>query len=131
MPLRFDFIQCGSVMENASFRMVTIHLPIGRDPRENRSGAMKGMERWKKQAAKDLKPSEKMILDAARSIRLQSLRHREGAKRSQSRKSRADCQSLAGCHHVMIAGTYEKALREEMMRIRINIIGPSDMSSPA
>jgi hypothetical protein len=24
-------------------------------------------------------------------------------------------QSLAGCHHVMIAGIYEKALREEMM----------------
>ena len=40
-------------------------------------------------------------------------------------------QSLAGCHHVMIAGTYEKALREEMMRMGVNIIGPSDMSSPA
>lgn len=40
-------------------------------------------------------------------------------------------QSLAGCHHVMIAGTYEKALREEMMRMGISIIGPSDMSSPA
>jgi hypothetical protein len=40
-------------------------------------------------------------------------------------------QSLAGCHHVMIAGTYEKALREEMMRMGVSIIGPSDMSSPA
>jgi hypothetical protein len=40
-------------------------------------------------------------------------------------------QSLAGCHHVMIAGAYEKALREEMMRMGVNIIGPSDMSSPA
>jgi len=40
-------------------------------------------------------------------------------------------QSLAGCHHVMIAGTYEKALRDEMMRMGVNIIGPSDMSNPA
>jgi hypothetical protein len=40
-------------------------------------------------------------------------------------------QSLGGCHHVMIAGTYEKALREEMMRMGVSIIGPSDMSSPA
>jgi hypothetical protein len=39
-------------------------------------------------------------------------------------------QNLAGCHHVMIAGTYEKALREEMIRMGVNIIGPSDMSSP-
>jgi len=39
-------------------------------------------------------------------------------------------QSLAGCHHVMIAGTYEKAIREEMMRMGVGIIGPSDMSSP-
>jgi hypothetical protein len=40
-------------------------------------------------------------------------------------------QRLAGCHHVMIAGTYEKALREEMIRMGVSIIGPSDMSSPA
>ena len=39
-------------------------------------------------------------------------------------------QSLAGCHHVMIAGTYEKAIREEMMRMGVGILGPSDMSSP-
>jgi hypothetical protein len=39
-------------------------------------------------------------------------------------------QNLAGCHHVMIAGTYKKALREEMMRMGVGIIGPSDMSSP-
>jgi hypothetical protein len=38
-------------------------------------------------------------------------------------------QNLAGCHHVMIAGTYEKSLREEMMRMGIGILGPSDMSS--
>ncbi len=40
-------------------------------------------------------------------------------------------QNLAGCHHVMIAGAYEKALREEAIRMGVNIIGPSDMSSPA
>jgi hypothetical protein len=40
-------------------------------------------------------------------------------------------QRLAGCHHVMIAGTYEKAIREEMLRMDVSIIGPSDMSSPA
>jgi hypothetical protein len=32
---------------------------------------------------------------------------------------------------VMIAGTYEKAIREEMMRMGVHIIGPSDMSTPA
>ncbi len=36
-------------------------------------------------------------------------------------------QNLAGCHHVVIAGAHEKALREEMMRMGVNIIGPSDM----
>ena len=40
-------------------------------------------------------------------------------------------QSLSGCHHVMVAGTYEKALRDEMIRMGVQIIGPSDMSSPA
>jgi hypothetical protein len=40
-------------------------------------------------------------------------------------------QRLAGCHHVMIAGTYEKALREEMLRMGVSILGPSDMSIPA
>jgi hypothetical protein len=39
-------------------------------------------------------------------------------------------QSLEGCHHVMIAGIYEKTLREEMIRMGVGIIGPSDMSSP-
>jgi hypothetical protein len=34
-------------------------------------------------------------------------------------------QNLAGCHHVMIAGTYEKAIHEEMMRMGVSIIGPA------
>lgn len=37
-------------------------------------------------------------------------------------------QNLAGCHHVMVAGTYERALREEMIRMGVGVIGPSDMS---
>jgi hypothetical protein len=40
-------------------------------------------------------------------------------------------QNLAGCHHVLIAGTYEKALREEMIRMGVSIIGPSEISLPA
>jgi L-fucose isomerase-like protein len=40
-------------------------------------------------------------------------------------------QNLSGCHHVMIAGVYEKALREEMIRMGVHIIGPSGMASPA
>lgn len=40
-------------------------------------------------------------------------------------------QSLSGCHHVMIAGTYEKAIREEMLRMGVSILGPSDMTIPA
>jgi hypothetical protein len=40
-------------------------------------------------------------------------------------------QRLAGCHHVMIAGTYEKAIREEMMRMGVSILGPSDMTVPS
>jgi hypothetical protein len=34
-------------------------------------------------------------------------------------------QNLSGCYNVMIAGIYEKALREEMRRIGFSIIGPS------
>jgi hypothetical protein len=40
-------------------------------------------------------------------------------------------QNLAGSYHAMIAGTYDKALREEMIRMGVNIIRPSGMSSPA
>jgi hypothetical protein len=40
-------------------------------------------------------------------------------------------QNIAGIHHVMVAGTYMKALREEMIRLNVDIIGPSDSAAPA
>jgi hypothetical protein len=40
-------------------------------------------------------------------------------------------QKIVGIHHVMVAGIYTKALREEMIRLNVNLIGPIDSSSPA
>jgi hypothetical protein len=40
-------------------------------------------------------------------------------------------QKIVGIHHVMVAGTYTKALREEMIRLNVNLIGPIDSSAPA
>jgi hypothetical protein len=40
-------------------------------------------------------------------------------------------QKIVGIHHVMVAGIYMKALREEMIRLNVNLIGPIDSSSPA
>ena len=40
-------------------------------------------------------------------------------------------QKIVGIHHVMVAGIYTKALREEMIRLNVNLIGPLDSSSPA
>jgi L-fucose isomerase-like protein len=39
-------------------------------------------------------------------------------------------RNLGGCHHVMIAGTYEKALREEMMRMGVHIIATAISGRP-
>jgi hypothetical protein len=39
-------------------------------------------------------------------------------------------QSIAGCHAVMVAGNYAKALRNAMLRMNVNIIGPSDLAAP-
>jgi L-fucose isomerase-like protein len=39
-------------------------------------------------------------------------------------------QSIAGCHHVMIAGSYGNALCNEMTRLGVTIIGPSDLAAP-
>jgi len=39
-------------------------------------------------------------------------------------------QSIAGVHHVMVAGNYTAALRDEMLRMNINLIGPSDSLAP-
>jgi hypothetical protein len=40
-------------------------------------------------------------------------------------------QKIVGIHHVMVAGIYTKALREEMIRLNVNLIGPIDSSAPA
>jgi hypothetical protein len=40
-------------------------------------------------------------------------------------------QKIVGIHHVMVAGIYKKALREEMIRLNVNLIGPVDSASPA
>jgi L-fucose isomerase-like protein len=38
-------------------------------------------------------------------------------------------QKIAGCHHVMVAGNYKKAVIEAMMRMNVKIVGPSDLSN--
>jgi hypothetical protein len=38
-------------------------------------------------------------------------------------------QKIVGIHHVMVAGIYTKALREEMIRLNVNLIGPVDSSA--
>jgi hypothetical protein len=40
-------------------------------------------------------------------------------------------QKIVGIHHVMVAGSYMKALREEMIRLNVNVIGPVDSAAPA
>jgi L-fucose isomerase-like protein len=40
-------------------------------------------------------------------------------------------QKIVGIHHVMVAGVYTKALREAMIGMNVNLIGPMDSSSPA
>jgi hypothetical protein len=40
-------------------------------------------------------------------------------------------QKIVGIHHVMVAGIYTKALREEMIRLNVNLMGPVDSSAPA
>lgn len=47
----------------------------------------------------------------------------------QIKEADAFFQSIAGIHHVMVAGVYTKALREEMIRLNVNLIGPIDSSS--
>lgn len=39
-------------------------------------------------------------------------------------------QSIAGIHHVMVAGSYINALRDAMLRMNVNIIGPPDPTGP-
>ena len=39
-------------------------------------------------------------------------------------------QKILGIHHVMVAGIYVKELREEMMRLNVDVIGPLDSGAP-
>jgi L-fucose isomerase-like protein len=39
-------------------------------------------------------------------------------------------QKIAGCHIVMVAGTYTNDLRDAMLRMNVNVIGPTDSSVP-
>ncbi len=47
------------------------------------------------------------------------------------KEAEAFFQKIVGIHHVMVAGVYMKALREEMIRLNVNLLGPLDSSSPA
>lgn len=40
-------------------------------------------------------------------------------------------RNIVGVHHVMVAGIYTKELREEMMRLNVDVIGPVDSAPPA
>lgn len=40
-------------------------------------------------------------------------------------------QKIAGIHHVMVAGIYAKELREEMIRLNVDVVGPLDSNAPA
>jgi L-fucose isomerase-like protein len=38
-------------------------------------------------------------------------------------------QKIAGCHHVMVAGNYKKAVCDAMLRMNVQVAGPSDLSA--
>ena len=39
-------------------------------------------------------------------------------------------QGIAGIHHVMVAGSYTKAIYDATLRMNVNITGPSDLAAP-
>jgi hypothetical protein len=39
-------------------------------------------------------------------------------------------QKIVGIHHVLVAGIYTKELREEMIRLNVDVIGPIDSAAP-
>jgi L-fucose isomerase-like protein len=39
-------------------------------------------------------------------------------------------QKIVGIHHVLVAGIYAKELREEMIRLNVDVIGPLDSAAP-
>jgi hypothetical protein len=39
-------------------------------------------------------------------------------------------QSIAGIHHIMVAGSYAKEIHDAMLRMNVNVIAPTDLSAP-
>ena len=39
-------------------------------------------------------------------------------------------QSIAGIHHVMVAGSYTKEIYDAMLRMNVNVIAPPDSAAP-
>ncbi|KPL17435.1 MAG: hypothetical protein AMS26_01025 [Bacteroides sp. SM23_62] len=39
-------------------------------------------------------------------------------------------QSIAGIHHVMVAGSYAKEIYDAMLRMNVNVIAPPDLTAP-
>jgi hypothetical protein len=39
-------------------------------------------------------------------------------------------QNIAGIHHIMIAGSYSKAMKDALLSMNVSIIGPSDFTAP-
>ena len=39
-------------------------------------------------------------------------------------------QNISGCHHAMVAGIYSDAIRDSLLRMNVNLVGPSDLAAP-
>jgi hypothetical protein len=39
-------------------------------------------------------------------------------------------QNISNCHYVMVAGSYTNLIRDEMLRMNVNVIEPSDSAAP-
>ncbi len=39
-------------------------------------------------------------------------------------------QSIAGIHHIMVAGSYAKEVHDAMLRMNVNVIAPPDLTAP-
>jgi hypothetical protein len=39
-------------------------------------------------------------------------------------------QKIVGIHHVLVAGTYARELREEMIRLNVDVVGPVNSAAP-
>jgi hypothetical protein len=40
-------------------------------------------------------------------------------------------RNVAGCHGVMVAGSYTQAIRDAMLRMNVDLIGPAQSAAPA